>query len=170
MDKPYNVINTVTPYIVNHTGKNLTLSFIQGHYRSYREQTLHCHSYSNTPYIIIHTETNLTLSFIQRLTLHCHSYSNTPYIFIHTETNLTLSFIQGQTLHCHLLCDKPYIVIHAGTNLTLLFKQVLCWFGLMLNVPVSIFSVMLGRSHRFLGITSTFGGVIMSYSRTQHKT
>ena len=32
------------------------------------------------------------------------------------------------------------------------------WFGLMLNVPVSNFSVMLGRSHRFLGITSTFGG------------
>ena len=31
-------------------------------------------------------------------------------------------------------------------------------FGLMLNVPVNNFSVMLGRSHRFLGITSTFWG------------
>ena len=48
---------------------------------------------------------------------------------------------------------------------------------LMLNVPVSNFSVMLGRSHRFLGIISTFffffffgggGGVNMSCSRTQH--
>ena len=29
-------------------------------------------------------------------------------------------------------------------------------FGLMLNVTVNNFSVMLGRSHRFLGITSTF--------------
>ena len=29
---------------------------------------------------------------------------------------------------------------------------------LMLNVPVNKFSVMLGRSKRFLGITSTFGG------------
>ena len=29
-------------------------------------------------------------------------------------------------------------------------------FGLMLNVPVNNFSVMLGRSHRFLGITSAF--------------
>ena len=28
----------------------------------------------------------------------------------------------------------------------------------MLNVPVNNFSVMLGRSHRFLGITSTWGG------------
>ena len=28
----------------------------------------------------------------------------------------------------------------------------------MLNVPVNNFSVMLGRGHRFLGITSTFGG------------
>ena len=31
-----------------------------------------------------------------------------------------------------------------------------CLFGLMLNVPVNNFSAMLGRSHRFLGITSTF--------------
>ena len=29
---------------------------------------------------------------------------------------------------------------------------------LILNVPVNIFSVMLGQSHRFLGITSTFLG------------
>ena len=29
---------------------------------------------------------------------------------------------------------------------------------LMLNVPVNNFSVMLGLSHSFLGITSTFGG------------
>ena len=34
----------------------------------------------------------------------------------------------------------------------------LVWFGLMLNVPVNNFSVMLGRSHRFLGITITFLG------------
>ena len=30
----------------------------------------------------------------------------------------------------------------------------------MLNVPVNNFAVMLGRSHRFLDITSTFGGLI----------
>ena len=43
----------------------------------------------------------------------------------------------------------------------------------MLNVPVNNSSVMLGRSHRFLGITSTFVcvwgvGVNVSCSRTQH--
>ena len=41
----------------------------------------------------------------------------------------------------------------------------------MLNVQVNNFSVMLGRSHRFLGITSTWGGgggVNMSCSRTLH--
>ena len=44
----------------------------------------------------------------------------------------------------------------------------------MLNVPVNNCSVMLGQSHRFLGITSTFfwggggGRVNMSCSRTQH--
>ena len=32
-----------------------------------------------------------------------------------------------------------------------------CLFGLSFNVPVNHFSVMSGRSHRFLGITSTFG-------------
>ena len=44
-------------------------------------------------------------------------------------------------------------------------------FGLMLNAPVNNFSDMLGQSHRFIGITSTFffgGGVNLSCSRTQH--
>ena len=42
------------------------------------------------------------------------------------------------------------------------------WFGLML--PVNNFSVMLGRSHRFLGITSNLGGGggLMSCKRTQN--
>ena len=35
---------------------------------------------------------------------------------------------------------------------------------LLLNVPVNIFPVMSGRSHRFLGITSTFLGVNVSYT------
>ena len=39
---------------------------------------------------------------------------------------------------------------------------------LILNVPVNNFSVMLGRSHRFLGITSTFGEVNVPCSRTKH--
>ena len=44
----------------------------------------------------------------------------------------------------------------------------------MLNVPVNNFSVMLGRSHRFLGITSTFfffggGGVNMSWELLGHE-
>ena len=34
----------------------------------------------------------------------------------------------------------------------------LIWFGLMLNIPVNNYSVMLGKSHHFLGITSIFGG------------
>ena len=48
--------------------------------------------------------------------------------------------------------------------------SVMFWFGLMLNVPVNNFSVMLGRSHRFLGFFFFFGGggVNMSCSRTQH--
>ena len=38
----------------------------------------------------------------------------------------------------------------------------------LFNVPVNNFSVMSGRSHRFLGITSTFWEVNVSCSRTQH--
>ena len=39
---------------------------------------------------------------------------------------------------------------------------------LRFNVPVNNFSVVSGRSHRFLGITSTFWEVNVSCSRTQH--
>ena len=39
-----------------------------------------------------------------------------------------------------------------------------CLFGLRLYVPVNNFSVMSGRSHRFLGITSTFWEVNVSCS------
>ena len=42
------------------------------------------------------------------------------------------------------------------------------WFGLRLYVPVNNFSVMSGRSHSFLGITSTFREVNVSCSRIQH--
>ena len=42
-----------------------------------------------------------------------------------------------------------------GQNSLRLF---VCLFGLRLYVPVNNFSVMSGRSHRFLGITSTFWG------------
>ena len=43
-----------------------------------------------------------------------------------------------------------------------------CMFGLRLYVPFNNFSVMSGRSHRFLGVTSTFWEVNVSYSRIQH--
>ena len=43
-----------------------------------------------------------------------------------------------------------------------------CLFGLRLYVSVNNFSVMSGRSHRFPGITSTFGEVNVSCSRIQH--
>ena len=36
-----------------------------------------------------------------------------------------------------------------------------------LNVPVNNFSVISGQSHRFLGITSTFRGVTVSYRSVQ---
>ena len=42
-------------------------------------------------------------------------------------------------------------------TLLLYFHIFVCLFVLRLNIPVNNFSVMSGWSHRFLGITSTFG-------------
>ena len=42
------------------------------------------------------------------------------------------------------------------------------WFGLRLYVPVNNFSVMSGRSHRLVDITSTFWEVNVSCSKIQH--
>ena len=39
------------------------------------------------------------------------------------------------------------------------FGKIVCLMVLRLNFPVNNFSVMSGRSHHFLGITSIFGGV-----------
>ena len=53
-----------------------------------------------------------------------------------------------------------YAHLHNGSMFGLVFIR--------LNVPVNNFSVMLGRSHHFLGITSTFQGVNCLCSRTQY--
>ena len=47
-----------------------------------------------------------------------------------------------------------YIYICIYMNIKEVF---VCLFVLRLNVPVNNFSVMSGRSHRFLGLTSTVG-------------
>ena len=51
---------------------------------------------------------------------------------------------------------RAYTAIMEETEETM--KTDIVFVCLKLNVPVNNFSVMLGRSHRFLGITSTFGG------------
>ena len=53
------------------------------------------------------------------------------------------------------MANTPKITEVANTGI---YEQINFFFGLMLNVPENNFSVMLGRSHRFLCITSTFGG------------
>ena len=45
---------------------------------------------------------------------------------------------------------------------------IVCLFVLRLNVPVNNFSVMSGRSHRFLGNLPVLSGSKVSCSRTQH--
>ena len=71
----------------------------------------------------------------------------------------------SSTIGCHL---RHVTFWCSASNRTMQGHMGIHWFGLMLNVPVNNFSVMLGQSHRFLGITSSFLGVKMSYSRTQH--
>ena len=56
---------------------------------------------------------------------------------------------------------EPYIIV---VNMI-----ITCFlFGLRLYIPLNNFSVMSGRSHHFLGITSTFWEVNVSCSRIQH--
>ena len=63
---------------------------------------------------------------------------------------LTHISISGECLQDHLNSRSVHIVLFV------------CLFVLTLNVPVNNFSVMSRRSHRFLGIISTFGGVNVS--------
>ena len=46
------------------------------------------------------------------------------------------------------------------------WRAVLVWFVFLFKVPVINFSVILGRSHRFLGIYQYFGNLKVSCSRT----
>ena len=74
---------------------------------------------------------------------------------------LTYAFVNfEQTEHGVFILQLVFVVEQAS-----LFY---CLFGLRLYVLVNNFSVMLGRSHRFLGITSTFWDVNVSCSRLQH--
>ena len=53
---------------------------------------------------------------------------------------------------------KNHCILHGPVFVMYQKKVFVCLFGLRLYVPVNNFSVMSGRSHRFLGITSTFLG------------
>ena len=66
----------------------------------------------------------------------------------------------AQNIDCVHVNDLPYF--KGITYLPLLFHFT------FLNVPVNNFTVMSGRSNRFLGIISTFWEVNVSCSRTQH--
>ena len=58
-------------------------------------------------------------------------------------------------------CSMIYVVfpklLFSRLDVSILIKAFFV-FGLMLNVTVNNFSVMCGRSHRFLSIASTFWG------------
>ena len=85
---------------------------------------------------------------------------------------ITISLLKKvQDKHIQACASLEYIhrysVIPHGSATTyrIVTECRFCLFVLWFNVPVNNFSVMSGRSHRFLGITSTFRGV--NVSRTQ---
>ena len=90
-----------------------------------------------------------------------HQLSVIGAIVVHCRVNVFLKTVRKSEVLEKILISTKNISIHVYCS-----KEF--FFGLMLNVPVHKFSVMLGQSHRFLGITSTFLGVNMSCSRTQH--
>ena len=62
---------------------------------------------------------------------------------------------------------RAHKAIMKQTEETMKTDIVFFFVCLKLNVTVNNFSVMMGRSHRFVCITSTFGGVNMSHSLAQ---
>ena len=67
---------------------------------------------------------------------------------------------------CRLICcdTGAYngISFDGSQMISMMFNEERGLFVLMLNITVNNFSVISGRSHRFLGITSTFRGVNVS--------
>ena len=55
--------------------------------------------------------------------------------------------------NCQLMAKEGQLVLVLWTDLSL---SLFCFVLFGFNVPVNNFSVMSGRSHRFLGIASTF--------------
>ena len=75
------------------------------------------------------------------------------------------------SLSRHVRLNVGRVIKKATLRMHICIEMICTSFGLVLlrlNVPVNNFSVMSGRSHHFLGITSSFRGVNVSCSRTQH--
>ena len=56
-----------------------------------------------------------------------------------------------------MLKDSLIQILAVNFSVSENLHKLLCLFVLRFNVPVNNFSVMSGRSHYFMGITSTFG-------------
>ena len=87
--------------------------------------------------------------------------SCSPTMYVHGRKILFCNFClkyHGKSKNCKYFQKD----IHLGQNTLIHCSRITAWsyiaflFGLMLKVPVNNFSIMLGRSHRFLSITSTF--------------
>ena len=74
-------------------------------------------------------------------------------VYGYRSTHVCQCYLTTQQLWCIQLDKQSFFV---------------CLLGLRFYVPVNNFSVMSGRSHRFLGITSTFWEVNVSCSMVQH--
>ena len=88
------------------------------------------------------------------------------YAYLQSKSRFCNQYKLKMKIHmCKLLCNCTTRTFKIYT-----FVKVICLFlfWLKLYVPVNKFSVMSGRSHSFLGITSTFWEVNVSCSRIQH--
>ena len=111
--------------------------------------------------------------------------SGNAQIVINNNGEPVVAFITGKcfsyfipfSVWCHIICKIYQNIlkgkqIHASCILRVTWclyqLQMIVLFGLRFYVPVNNFSVMSGRSHRFLGITSTFWEVNVSCSTIQH--
>ena len=84
------------------------------------------------------------------------------------QTGQKIEPLSNETSHWMFELSKDGLISSEKFSVYMKKADFVCLFGLRVYVPVNNFSVMSGRSHRFLGISSTFWEVNVSCSRIQH--
>ena len=119
-----------------------------------------CGTWSETPTTVFSERGSYSVCFINtfstRSYVHVYKVKTTGSVYLHSSVTSQRTIkmtINTSTVvsQYELIILLLYVVVFSSVNCFFLF------FLFLFNVPLNNFSVMLRRSHLFLGITSTFG-------------